>query len=74
MPKPMQSNIAVLGVGAGVLTFVARDRQLSSNAIIAAVAEPGAQGFNLPSANENEPESDFWEHPLKVAGLALRRP
>jgi hypothetical protein len=75
MPKPTQSNIAVLGAGVGVLTFVAGDRQLSSNALIAAALTARAlRDLDVLGANENEPESDFWERPLRVAGIALRHP
>lgn len=75
MRKPMQCNLAVLGTGVGVLTFVAADRQLSPNAAIAAaIAARALRDFDLLGANENEPESKFWEHPLRVAGIALRHP
>ena len=75
MPKPTQANIAVLGAGVGVLAFVAGNRQLSSHALIAAAAAARTlRGLDLPGANENEPENDFWERPLRVAGMALRQP
>jgi hypothetical protein len=75
MSKPKQSNISVLGAGVGVLTFVAGDRQLSPNAMIAAaIAARALRSLDLPSANENERETDFWERPLRVGGVALRQP
>ena len=75
MSKPKQPNISVIGAGVGVLTFVAGDRQLSPNAMIAAaIAARALRSLDLPSANENEREIDFWERPLTVAGIALRHP
>ena len=75
MAKPAQSNVAVLGAGVGVLTFVAGDGQLSPNAtIVAAIAARELRGLDLLGANDNEPESDFWERPLRVAGIALGHP
>jgi hypothetical protein len=72
MPKSTQSNIAIFGVG--TLTFVAGDRQLSPNtAIAAAIAARALRDLDLLGANENEPASEFWERPLRVAGIALRQ-
>ena len=75
MSKRKQPNISVLGAGVGVLTFVAGDRQLSPNAMIAvAIAARALRSLDLPGANENERENDFWEQPLRAAGIALRQP
>ena len=75
MRKPVQANIAVIGAGVGVLTFVAGERQLPSKALIAAAAAARSlRALDLPGANENEPEYDFWDRPLRVAGTVLRRP
>ncbi len=75
MPKPMQANIAVIGAGAGVLSFAAGEGCLPCKALIAAAA--AAQSLRLldrPGANENDLAADFSECPLKIAGMAQRHP
>ena len=75
MPKPMQANIAVMGAGVGVLSFVARERCLPSEALIAAAA--AAQSLRLldrPGANENDLATDFSERPLKGCGHDAEAP
>jgi hypothetical protein len=73
VPKPMQANIAVMGTGVGVLSFVTREGCLPSEALIAAAA--AAQSLRLldrPGANENSLDLGFSERPLKVAGTKQR--
>ena len=56
----MQANIAVIGAGVGVLTFVAGDRHPTSKALIAAAAAARSlRALDLPGANEIEPSTTF---------------
>jgi hypothetical protein len=72
VPKPMQANISVMGAGVGMLSFVAREGCLPSEALIAAAA--AAQSLRLldrPRANDSL-DLGFSERPLKVAGTKQR--
>jgi hypothetical protein len=71
----MQANIAVIGAGVGVLSFAAAQGGLPPKALIAAAAAARSlRSLDLPGANENEAEYDFWDRPLRVAGTVLRHP